>query len=122
MSVMSDKIVFDDKYKIVILMDFYGDLLTDKTGDIMRLSLDEDMSLTEIAVIKGISRQAVHDSIKRGEENLLRYESELKMVQRTLDTRRIVNQMKALVNENATVERSETGTLKQLIDELDSLF
>ncbi len=54
--------------------DFYGPLLTPHTQHILDLHFAEDMSLAEIAENLGISRQAVHDRIRRGLSNLVGYE------------------------------------------------
>ena len=47
--------------KLVLLLDCYGTLLTDRQRQMIQLYYDEDLSLGEIAQIIGISRQAVRD-------------------------------------------------------------
>ncbi len=59
------------------LLDFYGQLLTDKQRDSLDLYYNEDLSLAEIAEHTGITRQGVRDSIKRGESRLYEYENAL---------------------------------------------
>ena len=61
------------------LLDIYGELLTEKQYEMLDLYYNGDLSLAEIAQQHGISRQGVHDSIKRGEELLLGYEKVLKL-------------------------------------------
>ncbi|MBR6872786.1 MAG: YlxM family DNA-binding protein [Ruminococcus sp.] len=56
------------------LLDIYGELLTEKQRDMLELYYNDDLSLAEIAEHYEISRQGVHDSIKRGEEALNEYE------------------------------------------------
>lgn len=63
--------------EISLLLDFYGDMLTDKQRDVVELYYNEDLSLGEIAAHSGITRQGVRDSIKRAEAQLLEYESRL---------------------------------------------
>ena len=58
--------------EISFLLDFYGDMLTDKQRDVVELYYNEDLSLAEIAAHSGITRQGVRDSIKRAEGQLLR--------------------------------------------------
>ncbi|MHB1483885.1 MAG: YlxM family DNA-binding protein [Saccharofermentanales bacterium] len=64
---------------ICFLLDFYGQLLTDKTREILELHFAEDMSLAEISDQYRISRQAVHDTIKRGVATLTGYEEKLNL-------------------------------------------
>ena len=63
--------------KLSMLMDFYGQLLTEKQLDAMELYYNEDLSLAEIAEDLGITRQGVRDSIKRGEKQLFDFEVKL---------------------------------------------
>lgn len=59
------------------LLDFYGDVLTDKQRDVMEQYYNDDLSLSEIADNAGISRQGVRDSIKRAECILQDLESKI---------------------------------------------
>ena len=65
---------------ISLLLDFYGDMLTDKQRDVIELYYDEDLSLAEIAQNCNITRQGVRDSIKRAERQLTQYEDKLQLV------------------------------------------
>ena len=60
-----------------VLLDLYGALLTEKQRDMMEMYFHDDLSLSEVAEQYGISRQGVHDAIKRSEEALEEYESKL---------------------------------------------
>ncbi len=66
-----------DRFEISILRDFYGSLLTEKQNEILKMRYDEDLSFGEIADICGVSRQAVLDSINKGEKHLAEYELNL---------------------------------------------
>ncbi len=70
------------RYQLNRLLDFYGALLTDHAFELLRLRLEEDMSLQEIADNFGISRQAVHDSLNRSEKQLEEYEEKLGLIAR----------------------------------------
>jgi len=68
--------------KIAMLMDFYGEMLTDKQRDFLEYYYHEDLSLAEIANNEGITRQGVRDAIKRAEFALADMESRLELVGR----------------------------------------
>ena len=72
----------DERYKLNLLLDFYGALLTDHAREFLRLRIEEDMSLQEIADSCGVSRQAVHDSVTRSEKQLNEYEEKLGLIKR----------------------------------------
>lgn len=76
-----------------LLYDFYGDLLTDHQRKIYEDAVYNDMSLNEIAEEQGISKQGVHDLIKRCTRSLEGYEDKLHMVEKSADIRRTVQQL-----------------------------
>lgn len=67
---------------VCMLIDFYGQLLTERMRSMLELHYAEDMSLAEIAVQEDISRQAVSDTVRRGVRSLEEYESKLGLVSR----------------------------------------
>ena len=62
-----------------ILLDFYGDMLTEKQQSFAELYYNQDLSLGEISDHEGITRQGVHDNLKRCEEYMDELESKLKL-------------------------------------------
>ena len=62
---------------IALLLDVYGDLLTDRQQRIARDYFYDDLSLSEISENEDISRQGAHEIIKRTEQLLLFYEEKL---------------------------------------------
>lgn len=79
--------------RISELLSTYGDLLPDRMHKMLQAYYSDDMSLSEIAEETNVSRQAVHDSLKRGEEHLERYESNLKTVSIRTALRRAVDHL-----------------------------
>ncbi|MDR3258132.1 MAG: hypothetical protein LBT51_00770 [Fusobacteriaceae bacterium] len=59
------------------LLEYYKNLLSDKQKEYLIDHFEEDFSLSEIAKNNGVSRQAVHDNIKRGVAILYEYENKL---------------------------------------------
>lgn len=72
----------EELYEITVLLDFYGQLLTQRQYDIMDLHYNSDLSLGEIAENLNISRQGVHDSIRKARLALADYEKRLGLAQR----------------------------------------
>jgi len=82
--------------RYVLLLDCYGSLLTQRQRELLEGYYDEDLSLSELAEPLGISRQAVHDSIRRGERQLEEYESEMKIAERLNACREQFDQIETL--------------------------
>ena len=68
--------------ELSLLMDFYGDMLTEKQREVMEYYYNDDLSLGEIAANEGISRQGVRDAVKRAEFQLLEMEERLGLFRR----------------------------------------
>lgn len=69
--------MFEKDLRISYLLDFYGDVLTNRKKDVLDMYYNEDLSLAEIAEQIGISRQGVRDLIKKAEDELLFLEEKL---------------------------------------------
>ena len=68
--------------KISVLCEIYGKLLTEKQLAILDDYYDQDLSLSEIAENQGITRQAVRDIIKKGENKLFEFEEKLEFMKK----------------------------------------
>ena len=79
-----------------LLYDFYGELLTERQQQVYESVVLEDYSLSEVAEDLGISRQGVHDMIKRCNRTLEEYESRLHLVEKFLCIRKQVQKIKEL--------------------------
>lgn len=71
-----------DFERINMLLDFYGDMLTDRQRDFLEYYYIDDLSLAEIAENEGITRQGVRDAIKRAEAQLFEMEDRLGLATR----------------------------------------
>ena len=98
-----------------LLYDFYGELLTEHQRNIYEGVVFNDMSLSEIAEEQGISRQGVHDLVKRCNKILAGYEEKLKLVQKFNQTKQMVGDIKELAG-----AYKRTGD-KSLIDQIEAL-
>ena len=75
----------DTNVKINWLLDFYGAMLTERQRSAMEMHYGDDLSLSEISETLNITRQAVHDSLKRGEKTLYSFEEKLGLLKRYFD-------------------------------------
>lgn len=82
-----------------LLYDFYGELLTKHQRDIYERHVLDDLSLGEIAQETGISRQGVHDLVRRCDRALDGYESKLGLVGRFVAVRSRVGSVSELAEE-----------------------
>ena len=86
----------DKIYEQTMLFDFYGELLTEHQRSVYEAAVYRDMSLGEIAEERGISRQGVHDLIKRCDRILQDYESKLHLVERFARAKKTVAEIERL--------------------------
>lgn len=102
-----------------LLYDFYGELLTQHQQNIYEDAVYNDMSLSEIAQEQGISRQGVHDLIKRCDKILQDYESKLHLVERFTGAKEKIHEIEQLTqiteNENVTARMQR---IRELAGEL----
>lgn len=77
----------------VILLDIYEKLLTPVQANVLRMRLDEDLSLGEIGEICNISRQGVLSTVKKAEEKLAFYESALQIAEKDKRLREVIRLM-----------------------------
>ena len=92
MSLEEGILLLEHYFRVTALLDFYGALLTDKQRQYLEYHFLNDLSLAEIAEEFGVSRQAVHDVLKRSEAILEEYESRLGLVARNQAERLLVKE------------------------------
>lgn len=82
--------------QMTVLLDFYGQLLTPKQRDVMELYYYEDLSLAEIAEHENITRQGVHDFIKRSETLLTEFEQKLLLAEKFSKLNQSLDEIKSI--------------------------
>lgn len=86
------------------MLDFYGQLLTERQQQVSRMYYEENLSLAEIGDEIGVSRQAVHDMLRRAGASLTNYEKKLGLVQRFLQQQEELKKIKSLLLEGKVSE------------------
>lgn len=105
----------DERTKINFLYDFYGTLLTDRQRELFQYHYQYDLSLGEIAENFGISRQAVHDLLRRTIAQFNNYESRLQLLARHLQRQKLLEQLDSALVAGALAEaRALTEKLKYI--------
>ena len=102
-----------------LLYDFYGELLTDHQKQIYEDVVLNDYSFSEVAEEKGISRQGVHDLIKRCNKILQEYESKLHLVEKFVTIKEQIEEMEKSLRE--TEEPDKEALVRQVNGILENL-
>ncbi len=101
-----------------ILYDFYGELLTEHQRKIYEDAVYHDLSLSEIAEMQGISRQGVHDLIRRCDRILEDYEEKLHLVKRFYEMKENIHRIETLAEDNSLSLEQMRKELKKLAGEM----
>lgn len=91
---MRDKLYFNN------LLDYYESLLTDNQQNICDLYFRHDLSLQEIADNEGVSRAAIHDTIKRSTEEMQNYEENLHLFSNNTKRHELYEKMAQIANDD----------------------
>ena len=105
-------------YRMTMLFDFYGDILTERQRELFDLYYNEDLSLAEIAENCGISRQGVRDVIVRAEAAMNELEDKTGLLKRFMRMQDSVDAIVAAANEIKTINyrQYENHRLEELAD------
>ncbi|MBO4563409.1 MAG: hypothetical protein J5772_07345 [Clostridia bacterium] len=109
-----------DKAEISLLLDYYGAFLTERQRELMRMSADEDMSLSEIADLVGVSRQGVRDCLNRATAQLKELESGLGLIYHDRKLRGIAEMLEAALDQ--TSEGGAKDAMRKALDEIRSVI
>lgn len=109
-----DEDILKKKEHVILLMDMYRDLLTDKQNQYLSLYFEEDLSLSEVADDLGVSKNAVYDNIKRAVKSLERYEEKLGLLAKH-------KERLALIDKIEKEEKKETKDIDQYLKMLKEI-
>ena len=105
----------EEKINVVVeqtmLYDFYGELLTEHQKEIYEDVVLQDYSISEVAEEKGISRQGVHDLIRRCDRILAGYEEKLHLVEKFRHANQEVSRIEQLAKESGTQPDEEIARI-----------
>ena len=104
-----------DGVELVLLYDYYGDLLTDRQKECFEMRYYQDLSLGEIGEILGISRQGVHDNLSRTEALLRNMEAKTGCVGRDLSCRKAAKTIISAAEKLAAVSDQSVSETAQMI-------
>ena len=104
----------EKKVMQTFLDDFYGELLTEHQQNIYEDFVLNDLSLSEIAEEAGISRQGVHDLVKRCDKLLEGYEEKLHLLERFMKTKEKITQIRTLTRNYQN--QNEAEIMEQIED------
>ena len=118
-----------DLMRRALYLDFYGSLLTEKQREIYDLYYQQDLSLGEISELRGVSREAVYDTLKRSEDALKSYESKLRLLEKYQFSREITKEIAQIIaslkkrEEQEQIDRKlikqDLGQVAKLLAKLD---
>jgi predicted DNA-binding protein YlxM (UPF0122 family) len=110
--------MLEDTTRVNLLYDFYGNLLTEKQRECLELYYQHDLSLAEIADNSAISRQGVHDLIKRAVRTLEKAEGRLGLVDRFAAQDKVLRRLREILSG----EKIEPGDRKEALAIVDKLL
>ncbi len=107
-----------------LLFDFYGELLTAHQQKIYNDVVCNDMSCSEVASEVGVSRQGVHDLVRRCNLQLEEYENKLHLVEKFLNVRKDVESIREIAQELAEKhnEKSNDQAVAEIIRKTDAIL
>jgi predicted DNA-binding protein YlxM (UPF0122 family) len=106
--------MFEKNLEIGFLLDFYGEVLSERKRTVLDYYYNDDLSLAEVAGELGISRQGVREMIKKAEEELLFYEEKLGLARRFRDAQEAAQSLLSML-ENEDVREEVHRAAEDLV-------
>jgi len=100
--------------EISVLCQLYGKALTEKQYEVLVDYYNNDLSLSEIAENNNITRQAVRDIIKKGENKLYELEDAVSLMKKVLNEEKIVENIEKELNEILELSNSDKEIAKRI--------
>lgn len=110
----------EERVRLSLLYDFYGALLKESQRRMFEASVLEDFNLSEIADEEGITRQGVHDAIKRASRQLYQYEEKLGLAERFEKQQELVRKLHGIIGELDI--KGEDAKLQEVFAILDEIL
>ena len=110
-----------DILKLSVLFDYYGKVLTDKQADVCDMYFNQNLSLSEISEIMGITRQGVRDSLKKSEKILVEHEEKLGIYNKDLKISGYISEIGNIL-ESSGIEPEFKDEIKKITDEIKNLI
>ena len=104
----------EEKVKISILLELYGNLLTDKQYEYMDLYYNQDLSLSEIGDNEDITRQAVRTILLKSKKKLEEYENKLKFMQKEEKIKQYIEEL-----ENTKIDKDQKKIISKIKGKID---
>lgn len=105
-----------DKAELSLLLDYYGAFLTERQRELMRMSADEDMSLTEIGEAAGVSRQGARNALVSAALKLSECEEKLGLIKRDAELRAILTELDSALDEGDEGRaRAAAGAIRSML-------
>ena len=115
--------MFEKNLNISLLLDFYGDILTERQSEMLSMYYNEDCSLAEIADTYSISRQGVRSVLKKAETILFDMENKLGLASRFVKMREKSSEIASELNliNNSIKNDDISSKIQSLIQEIKEM-
>ena len=100
--------------EISVLCQLYGKALTEKQYEVLTDYYNNDLSLSEIAENNNITRQAVRDIIKKGENKLYELEENISLMRKVIDEEKIIANIEKELDELKKITNSDNEVAKKI--------
>lgn len=110
-----------EQYELTLLYDYYSGLLKESQREILADYYFNDMSLSEIADERGISRQGVHDTVKRCSKSLMEYEEIMGLAAKQKSIKKCIKSINNELNilrKDGNDKESSITTIEEVLNEI----